>query len=353
MVWNEKRLLIVSKEEESILDSQSKMCNWLYNQLFTMVEDDYKTGNSKRLLTGRNLRDQVPLIKEKYPWLKKVHSSPLKNAAFRLKDAYKRWFDKTLENEKPHYRSWKAKWFSLFYDEPKKGFHLQDNRLTLKLGKRSDEEHKELKKTNKQAKKQIELPLLLHEPFQLKEGQVLKTLRITKEVGRFYAIFTVEQTEEPPKVPITSWIALDPNHKNLSVGIDHEGNSFEFKSLKRIITYWDKRIDEIKSKRDKCEKHHTLVVTPTGSYYKPSRRFQRLDGALEHAYHKRREQIKSLLYSYAHMLSKEYDEILIGDYTPTIDTAQYDNMHRAMLNQTPIGQWRHILNWVQARQALS
>ncbi|GAA3329009.1 hypothetical protein GCM10020331_075310 [Ectobacillus funiculus] len=50
-----------------------------------------------------------------------------------------------------------------------------------------------------------------------------------------------------------SWIALDPNHKNFFVGVDHEGNSIEFTKL-QMIKYWDTTIDTLKSLRDVCEK---------------------------------------------------------------------------------------------------
>jgi len=133
---------MTKKEQELQLDGQSKMCNWLYNQLFEAVEEGYKKGKPKKLLNGRNLRDKVPKIKQKSLFLYKVHSSPLKNAAIRLKDAYDRFFDKKLDNQKPHYRSWKKKWFSLYYDEPNKGFKLlEDRKLSISFGKLSDEEY--------------------------------------------------------------------------------------------------------------------------------------------------------------------------------------------------------------------
>ena len=33
----------------------------------------------------------------------------------------------------PKFRSWKRSWFSLFYDEPEKGFKIQGNNLILSL----------------------------------------------------------------------------------------------------------------------------------------------------------------------------------------------------------------------------
>ena len=146
------------------------------------------------------------------------------------------------------------------------------------------------------------------------------------------------------------WIALDPNHKNFFVGVDFEGNSIEFKKL-QMIKYWDKKIDEMKSLRDVCEKKYRKRKTKYGnSYTVQSPRWNRLNDALNIAYNKRREQIKTALYSIAHALYRRYDLVMIGDYTPTNGTAPFDHMKRSMLNQEKIGELRRILEWVAAKR---
>lgn len=350
MKYNKKIKLLTKKEQQLQLDSQSKMCNWLYNQLFQLVEQDYVNGNAHKFLFGRNLRNQVPAFKQQHPFLYKVHSSPLKNVALRLKDAYDRWFNPALDNEKPHFRSWKKKWFSLFYDEPNKGFKMLDSTtLQVSFGKLSDEEYQEQQKKDKLAKKQITVTVELIEPLVLEETEVLKTLRITKDLDSYYAIFTIENKKEVELVKEQTYISFDPNHKNLAVGIDNEGRTYELQRVTSILQYWDERIDQVKSKRDKCQKQSRLVITPHTEYWKPSPRWERLNRVVEKAYLKRREQIKLILYRYAHYFSRKYDTIIIGDYTPTVDVAEHDHMHRAMLNQTPIGQFRTILKWVQEK----
>ena len=68
------------------------------------------------------------------------------------------------------------------------------------------------------------------------------------------------------------------------------------------------------------------------------------------AYNKRREQIKTALYSIAHALYQRYDLVIIGDYAPTKGTAPFHNMKRSMLNQEKIGEFRRILEWVATKQ---
>ena len=83
--------LEASQEVFQSLDGQSRICNWLYNHLlekankikltFIQTQD---TALAKTLYTERGLRDLLPSLKKEFPFLKSVHSSPLKNAALRL-----------------------------------------------------------------------------------------------------------------------------------------------------------------------------------------------------------------------------------------------------------------------------
>jgi putative transposase len=68
MIFNRKIKIITNKEHQLLLDGQSKMCNWVYNQLYDLVETDYRNGNSKKLLIGRNLRNEVPKLKKQSPF---------------------------------------------------------------------------------------------------------------------------------------------------------------------------------------------------------------------------------------------------------------------------------------------
>ena len=114
MMFNRKVEVIFSKEDAKVLDGQSKICNWLYNKLLEISINDYSENNNESiLLHGRNLRDLVPLLKKEYNFLNTVYSSPLKNVALRLKEAYTRFFDNS--NGFPRYKAWKDNWFSLFY----------------------------------------------------------------------------------------------------------------------------------------------------------------------------------------------------------------------------------------------
>lgn len=335
MIFNRKLEIKFEHGSEKILDGQSKICNWLYNRLLELTIEDYRNNdNKKKLLSGRNLRNEVPKLKKEFSFLCSVHSSPLKNTALRLKQNFKDFFS-VKGRGYPRFRSWKGKWFSLYYDEPNKGFKVKENIISLTLGKREDG-------------KRIYVEGKLNEGLNLRKEDEIKNFRLCKEQGRFYGIFCIEREDYKEK-ELKTWLSIDPNHKNFFVAIDDKGKSFSFEKLK-LLKYWDKKIDILKSKRDKCLRKAKLIKTGKGrNYYLPSKRWQRLNRALNKAYNCRREQIKSVCFRVSNYIAQNYDTVAIGDYTPSLDTAIYDRMHRSMLNQEVIGKFRNILEWVMRR----
>ena len=346
---NIKVQLSGSAEAFRSLDGQSRICNWLYNHLLSMADTSrqefIQTGNAecaKMVYTERGLRNKIPELKESCPFLKSVHSSPLKNSALRLSQSIqahqksKKGKRKGKPTGWPRFRSWQRSWFSLLYDEPNKGFKIVDNTLIVSLGMGEESKRCAL-------------------PFQLKDAHLLanyevRTLRIIKDSGLYYAIFTV-QVIVPEKKPIQRIIALDPNHKNLVYGVDTEGRGIEVASPHFLKAY-DKRIDELKSKRDRCQKKAKKVpVTdskgnPTGKeVFLPSKRWKKLNTTLEQVLHKRQEQTKTFMYTIAHCFCKQYDCIGIGDYTPSGQGVN-TTMRRAMNNRSLIGRFKETLMWV-------
>ena len=379
-IYNKKIEVDFKQEDIYILDGQSKICNWFYNQLLDACIKDYKyNGNAKNLLSGRNLRNYGTTLKNEHKFLNTVFSSVLKEPSSRIKNAYNKFFKEGAGY--PKYRSWKKKWFSLVFDEPNKGWEVKEDGKTLSVSLGN------IPNLPKEKGKQNPSILgVLKEKLELKENELLKTFSLVKQQGKFYAIFTVEkcsveelefkdimskyrkeynlakkENRELPEKPIfeeqeivvpkdCKWIALDPNHKNFFVGVDYEGNSIEFKKLK-MVKYWDKVIDNLKSKRDVCQKNYRKRKTKNGTKYTVySPRWNRVNHALNIAYNKRREQIKTALYSISHELYKKYDLVIIGNYTPTNGTAPFKNMKRSMLNQEQIGSFRKTLKWVAEKE---
>jgi len=347
-----KLSLEVSVENARELDGQSRICNWLYNHLLDKgngFKKEFKQSGNKeiamKVYSKRGLRNLLPSVKEENPFLKVVHSSPLKNTALRVSSAIQDYQKsrKGLRKGKltgwPKFRSWKRGWFSLFYDEPNKGFKIQGKELVLSLGMGTD-------------KKQRAIRLGLPDAELLKENTIC-SLRIVYELEKYYAAFTVEKAFAKAK-PISKVIALDPNHKNLAYGVCTDRNGIEIAAPKWLKIY-DKRLDELKSKRDRCNKKSKKMLVldekgqPTGKeYHLPSRKWKKIDGALKKALRKRREQTKTFMYTIGNTLFKEYDCVAIGDYTPN---GNGDNpvMRRAMNNRSLIGRFKKTLSWIAVK----
>lgn len=344
--------LEVGLSQASTVDGQSRICNWLYNQLLSRanaLKETYRqTQDSqigKVLYTERGLRNLVPEMKKDHPFLCVVHSSPLKNVALRLSESIQTYQKSRKGKRKgknsgwPRFRSWSRNWFSLLYDEPNKGFKLEGNTLTLSLGMGRERDQRYVNVTL--------------ESSQALQGKVIRSLRIVKQLGQFFAVFTV-QTPMPVKKPIKTAVALDPNHKNLAYGVGTDSEAVEIAApswLKQI----DRRIDEVSSKRDRCKRKSQKIPrtngeeTTTNSYFwKPSRRWRKFDRLMEKLRRKRRDQTKTFLFTIAQKLYRQYDLVAIGNYTPD-GTGESTAMRRAMNNQSLIGRFKEVLSWVASK----
>jgi len=338
-----------------ILDGQSRICNWLYNRLLEKANhyreyyrETQEPTSAKILYTKFGLRNLVPELKQENPFLKVVYAAPLKNTALRLTASIQA-YQKTRKGKRkgktgwPRFRSWRARWFSLLFDEPYKGYQIKDQTLHLSLGMGQD-------------RKQRSISICMPEAALLKDKEI-HTLRIVKQAGIFSAVFTVT-THLPLSKPLNNIIALDPNHKNLAYGVNTQGHAIEI-----AAPYWlknfDKRLDELKSKRDRCNKKACVLEIldyegdPTGKKrYEPSRRWKQLNTTLERVYAKRREQTKIFCYTAASKLFREHDLVAIGDYTPHGNGCT-TKMRRAMNNRSVIGRFKEVLSWVALKSGKS
>lgn len=344
--------LAPTSEQSAVLDGQSKILNWAHNHLLQTANDlraqyvqTQDPGVARVVYTERGLRNLLPELKQEHPFLCTVHSSPLKNAALRLSAAIRAYQDSRKgkrqgkETGWPQFRAWKRKWYSLYYDEPGKGWALaQPDVLRLTLG---------VDATGKRL--HLDLPMGVAVPPAYRSR--LATCRVTR-VGRDYFVVFTLLRELPEPRPVRKAIALDPNHKNLAYGVGTDGRAIEIANLPALKGL-DRRIDQLLSRRDGCQRRSQLVQFTRADgtvhrHWEPSRRWKFFDDKVAELRRVRREQTKQYLFTVAHRLCKEYDLIAVGDYTPHgggISTG----MRRAMNNQSLIGRFKAVLAWVCQR----
>jgi putative transposase len=332
LIYSQNIEIELSKENKLILDGQSKILNWLYNHLLDLSIKQYESVKQnlldKTLINKKyGLRDyMVNEMKEneKYKFINSVYSKPLKESATRLENTFKKFFKE--KTGYPKFRSWKKSWFSLLYDEANVGYKIEGNKIVISCGK--DTEGKRIK---------IEATL----KTKLKSDK-LKTLRVCKKLNKYYLNLTFEKPNFI-KTDVKTWISIDQNHKNFFCAVDSNANKIIF-NKNNFIKYTEKQIDEVKSKLDKKKKF--LVKTDKNynkKYKQYTKKYNRLKCKLNSLYDKVREQKKNYCNAIANYLFKHYDFVIIGDYVPDINTAKYDSMHRSMLNQEMIGQFRKTL----------
>lgn len=342
-----KLRLKIAPEQALVLDGQSRICNWAYNHLLeksNLLKSEFiDKGNKeagKTVYTRRGLRNLLPGLKVEYPFLKTVHSSPLKNAALRLSQVIKDYQDSLKGKRKgkatgwPRYRKWSQSYFSLLYEEPGKGFKISGKCLTISCG--VNQEGKRIRVSGELEKSLKAFP----------EAEI-RNLRITKSHGVYYGIFTVKRPLRKQE-RVEKTICLDPNHKNLAYGVDNNGKALEIKNP-WFLKVRQRRIDYLKSRRDKCLRKSKLITQEHGkSYWLPSRRWSFFHQKLENEYRKRQEQTKSYLYSICHYLCRNYNLISVGDYTPRGGGIN-KGMRRSMNNESLIGRFKLTLSWVAQR----
>jgi len=240
----------------------------------------------------------------------------------------------------PRFRSWRQRWFSLLFDEPGKGFRVDGNQLKISLGTGRDGRRRAVTVGAPDAARAL-------------RDKRTKNLRIVKQHGVFYGVFGVERPVPAPK-PVGRAIALDPNHKNLAVGVDTDGNAIEIEPpwwLKRL----DQRIDELRCRRDRCTRQSVKIEitdrqgNPTGRYrWRASKRWRRFNTAYQKALAKRRDQTKTFQATVAHRPCRDYGLVGVGDYAPR-GGGLSTGMRRAMNNQCVIARFRADVAWVATK----
>ncbi len=351
MEYTIKIPLIIDRESSQVLDGQSRILNWCYNHFLdyaNVLRKEFcqiqSSDIAKVLYSERGLRDQLPEKKKDFNFLKSVHSSPLKNAVLRLSRSVgdyqksRKGIRKGKKTGWPSFRSVKNKFFSLYYDEPNKGFKITGSKLRLSLG---------VDKEGKRLYVSVQLKTTLEN---FKDIEV-RNLRIVKNEDVYHACICVRKAL-PQLKQIKKVASIDPNHKNLGYVVGTDGKSIEICNPYFLKTL-DKRIDKVKGLRDKCKRRCTKVELDSGkTIYLPSKRYKCLDKVCKKLYRKRREQTKTYLYTIANKLYHNYDLVAVGDYIPRGGGIN-KGMRRSMNNQSLIGVFKEVLSWVALKSGKS
>ncbi len=80
-------------------------CRWLWNELLEMMTKRYLNNRRSKFLSTYDLQTLLPTLKKEHVWLKQADSTALQAVCVHLVDAYERFFDPSLNNKRPKFKS--------------------------------------------------------------------------------------------------------------------------------------------------------------------------------------------------------------------------------------------------------
>jgi|GEM_PF-2978894 len=319
IIINQKVELILSNEKRQILKSQSRLNVKFYNLLVDKCINNLDEIKKQNFVLVSYLLKGSKEIINKRKYFNVLPISTIRHLVFKVKKE----LEKLLNDPKYciKYKSQKRNKFIIYYEKSDIEAPIGKKILRVPLGTSYI-----CNKVNS-----VYIDIKLSQKINTRRNGSILNYRIIKKYRKFYLIICIAHNQTLSSPITNKVIALDPNHKNLFVAFDNTGKSFEFTNLYQI-KYFDKIIDNLKTKRDKSK-----------NGYKTKARYNK---ALQAVYHKRNAQISSALYTICHYLIKNYDSIAIGDYTSSPKGIKYKEMRRKMINQTIISKFRKTLEYV-------
>jgi putative transposase len=170
--------LYPSRAQERLLDATLETCRRFYNDC--LAERKQAWEDEQRTVGKVEQLRQVKERKATNPWAKDVHSHVLQIVVDDLDNAFQAFFRRLKAGEEPGYPRFKGghRWRSFGFKEYGNGFRLDGRRLKLSgIGR---------------------IAVRWHRPI---EGQI-KTLRISKQAGKWFASFSCV-VDEPTPLPAT------------------------------------------------------------------------------------------------------------------------------------------------------
>jgi putative transposase len=276
MLVTKKIKIEVSPQGAATLEFMQGKCRGLYNWLVMRLRNGEKWNfkEMKRSLQESKVHD---------PELNQVYGKLLAEVYYRLDNAMKAFYRRVKAGEKPGYPRVRPRhcFFTLLY--PAMYIKIEKGVMILPTGGQG----KNKRYPNVQAK--------LTEPAPEQFGEVA----ISRD-GRsnYYASFSHQRKEEEPEPG--SVVAFDLGIKTLAVGTNEKRRVYHVGGFKGGRWY-NKQLDKIRSKRDKCKKK--------------SRRYIHLSKVYKRVSQKKRNKQRDSLHKASHLIAHKLVErtVVVGD----------------------------------------
>jgi putative transposase len=213
-----------TKHQERLLNNNLEGCRLLYNNMLAQRKDGWE--NNKK---SYSCYEQQKLFRN---WLSEdydVHSQVQQNVAVRIDLAFKAFFRRLKNGEKPGYPRFKAKGRYDSFTYPQNGWKVFDNSIYIsKIGK---------------------IKAIIHKKI---DGNI-KTCTVKKEGDDWYVVFSIETESNPYKSETEESIGIDVGLKSFAIFSDNTiiDNPKFFKEEEHKIAKLQKRKEKSSGNKKK------------------------------------------------------------------------------------------------------
>jgi len=301
----------ISQEDKVTLEFMQRKCRGLYNWWIGKLRKGEKWHLYEAKLSLQESKKYDPELND-------VYGKLLAEVYFRIDSAMKAFFRRLKENAGkagfPRYKS-RYEFFTLSYP----AMYIKTNGKTVILptgGKGKNKSYQSI------IAKLTEQP-----PEKFKELAISKDSR-----GNYYCSFVYERPEKPRNN--SGVVAFDLGIKTLAVGVNESGRIYKIGGFKGYRWY-NRQLDKIRSKRDKCKKGTRRYRFLTQVYKRVS----------EKKHNKQKDSLHKASYLIAYKLAES--AVVIGDLSQEqmVAKSENKNKNRAVKNDWGLYQFKQFLSY--------
>jgi len=309
MILAKKIKIEVSPRDAQTLEFMQGKCRGLYNWWVMKLRDGERwPGWKKAKKTLQESRKHDPELND-------VYGKLLQEVYFRLDKSMKDFFRRVKEGSTPGFPRVRPRhnFFTLVYP----AMYIQINKkgiIRLPTGG----------KGKKKQYADVYARLTEEAPVGWREVAISRDAR-----GNYYASFPVEVEETKQgewNEEKASVVAFDLGMKTLAVGTNDQGRVYHIGGFKGA-RYYNKQLDKIRSKRDKCKKK--------------SRRYIRLSKVYKRVSERKRNKRQDSLHKASHLIAHKLVErtVVVGDLSQKQMVTNEHKEHNKYLNRAVYNDW--------------
>ncbi len=310
MLISKKIRIEVSEGDAATLEFMQGKCRGLYNYWIMKLRAGEKWPGWKA--AKKTLQES----KRHDPELNFVYGKLLQEVYFRLHGSMKAFFRRVKEGSKPGFPRVRPRhcFFTLCYP----AMYIQVIGKSIRLP------------TGGQGKNKRYPDVIAH--LTEEPPKEFGTVAISRDArGNYYASFPTEIEEatqdEDERDGTPEVVAIDLGIKTLATGVNEQGRVYHIGGFNKGKRWYNKQLDRIRSKRDKCKKK--------------SRRYIRLSKVYKRVSEKKRNKQKDSLHKASNLIARRMVErtVVVGDLSQRQMVMKQHQERNKQLNRSVFNDW--------------